>query len=278
MTIVPLISYGVEPDEIRALADNGHFLLKIKIGSDPDMDGDPTKMLEWDKRRLAQVHETVGDISTEHTASGKIAYYLDANGRYDSIERLRGLLDFADKIGALERTVILEEPFAEENKCPVHGLPVRIAADESAHSPEDVTERIGLGYGAIALKPIAKTMTITFRMIEEAYKRGTPCFCADLTVNPLLVEINKSFAARLATLPGLRLPVVEANGWQNYADWARMTEYNPACREPWARMSGGGFKLDESFYAMSGGMFMESAHYRDLALGGYFAHDCWLWA
>ena len=53
----------------------------------------------------------------------------------------------------LERIVVLEEPFAEENTCDVRGLPVMVAADESAHSPEDVKKRIALGYRAIALKP-----------------------------------------------------------------------------------------------------------------------------
>ena len=90
----------------------------------------------------------------------------------------------------LERIVVLEEPFAEENTCDVRGLPVMVAADESAHSPEDVKKRIALGYRAIALKPIAKTLTVTFRMIEEAMKTHTPCFCADLTVGPYMAEIN----------------------------------------------------------------------------------------
>ena len=48
--------------------------------------------------------------------SGKILYYLDANGKYDSIARLESLLTFAKEIGALENIVLLEEPFEEENK------------------------------------------------------------------------------------------------------------------------------------------------------------------
>ena len=266
ISLIPLISYGVTQEEIRKLATDGFFLLKIKIGSDPEKDGDLDKMLAWDKQRLLEIHNTVKDITTPHTQSGHIAYYLDANGRYDSIERLQKLLDYAKEIGVLERTVIVEEPFPEEYKCDVSSLPVLIAADESAHSPEDVEERIALGYRAIALKPIAKTLTITMRMIEVAFAHNIPCFCADLTVGPLLLEINKSIAARLPCLPGLNLPVVEGNGWQNYSHWTKMQSYNPAKDQSWTVLQNGLYPLDESFYQMSGGMFMEYPHYRALAL------------
>ncbi|MBU4200845.1 MAG: hypothetical protein KKG09_09570 [Verrucomicrobia bacterium] len=40
---------------------------------------------------------------------------------------------------------------------------VRIAADESAHSVQDAKTRIDMGYNAIALKPIAKTMSMSLR-------------------------------------------------------------------------------------------------------------------
>ena len=264
ISLIPLVSFGVALAEVRQLVEDGFFLLKIKIGSDPEKDGDLDKMLAWDKRRLLEVHNAVKDAATPYTDSGHIAYYLDANGRYDSIERLRELLDYADEIGVLERTVIVEEPFPEEHRCDVSSLPALIAADESAHSPEDVAERIALGYRAIALKPIAKTMSVTMRMLEVAYAHNIPCFCADLTVGPLLLEINKSIAARLPCLPGLKLPVVEGNGWQNYSRWAEMQQYNPANDRNWTVMKNGLYELDESFYRMSGGMFMESPHYREL--------------
>lgn len=265
ISVVPLISYGVSLEEVRTLALAGHFLLKIKIGSDPNRDGDRDAMLAWDKRRILEVHQAVKDIQTPYTTSSHIAYYLDANGRYDTKERLAELLSYADAIGALSRTVIVEEPFAEENKCYVGDLPALIAADESAHSPADVAERIALGYGAIALKPIAKTMTVTFRMIEEAYRHHIPCFCADLTVGPLLLEMNKSFAARLSCLPGLTLPVVESNGWQNYARWEQMADDNPVRQQRWAHLCDGGYALDAGFYQQSGGMFMDYPRYRALA-------------
>jgi len=44
-----------------------------------------------------------------------------------------------------------------------------------------------MGYGAITLKPIAKTMSMSLKIAQLAYERSIPCFCADLTVNPILV-------------------------------------------------------------------------------------------
>lgn len=53
-----------------------------------------------------------------------------------------------------------------------------------------------------------------------------PCFCADLTVNPILVEWNKNIAARLNSFPGLvSLGLVEINGHQNYKNWEKMMSY-----------------------------------------------------
>ena len=79
------------------------FFLKIKIGSDPDKDGDLDKMLEWDKQRLSEIHEAVKDIETPYTDTGYVPYYLDANGRYDSKDRLMRFLDHAAQIGIRER-------------------------------------------------------------------------------------------------------------------------------------------------------------------------------
>ncbi len=264
--VIPLVSYGVSMKEVKNLADQGFFFFKIKIGADPDRDGNPEKMLAWDKERIWRIHQTLKDIKTPETESGRILYYLDANGRYDHLERIKELLDYAGEIGMLERIVVLEEPFAEENTCDVRGLPVMVAADESAHSPEDVKKRIALGYRAIALKPIAKTLTVTFRMIEEAMKTHTPCFCADLTVGPYMAEINKAIAARLCPLPGLKIPAMESNGWQNYRNWEEMKTYHSICQGRWSKLCGGYYELNDEFYNRAGGMFEESLHYRQLAL------------
>ncbi len=261
---IPLISYGVKLPAIRQAVRDGFFFLKIKIGCDPDGDGDQEKMLAWDMRRLTEVHATVGDIEIPYTRNCRIPYYLDANGRYDGKDRLRRLLEHADKIGALERIVILEEPFPEALATDVRDLPVRLAADESAHSVEDARARLDMGYGAIALKPIAKTLSMSLRIAKLAAERQVPCFCADLTVNPVLVDWNKNVAARLAPLPEMTIGVLETNGHQNYRNWDAMVRYHPCHGAPWMFPAGGVFELDDDFYARSGGILMPSPHYSGL--------------
>ncbi len=264
---IPLMSYGVGlPAIVQAVAE-GAFFLKIKIGADPDKDGDLDKMLAWDQRRLAAIHAAIGDRRIPHTADGRIPYYLDANGRYDGKDRLMRLLDHAATIGALDRIAILEEPFPEHYRVDVRDIPVRLAADESAHSDRDALERIEMGYRAIALKPIAKTLSMSLKIARLAHARGVPCFCADLTVNPILVDWNKNVAARLAPLPGMTVSVLETNGHQNYRDWARMQGYHPCAGAPWTLTRAGLFHLDDAFYASSGGIFEPSAHYLDLVGG-----------
>ena len=259
---IPLVTYGMDLDAVKKLVADGHFFLKIKIGSDPDKDGDREKMLQWDKNRIREIHEAVKDLTTPYTESGHIPYYLDANGRYDSKERLMELLTYADQIGALERIAILEEPFPEEFLVDVSDLPVRLAADESAHSDEDAIQRIELGYKAIALKPIAKTMSMSLRILEEAHKRNIPCFCADLTVNPWMVDFNKNVAARIAPLPGMKIGVLESNGAQNYANWAAMTAQHPLYgKADFISTKNGLFQLGEEFYRTSGGIFCDAPYY-----------------
>ncbi len=263
---IPLVTYGMDMDAVRKLVADGHFFLKIKIGSDPDKDGDREKMLQWDKNRIREIHEAVKDLTTPYTESGHIPYYLDANGRYDSKERLAELLAYADKIGALERIAILEEPFPEDFLVDVSDLPVRLAADESAHSDEDAIQRIELGYTAIALKPIAKTMTMSLRILNEAYRRNIPCFCADLTVNPWMVDFNKNVASRIAPLPGMKIGVLESNGAQNYANWDAMTAYHPLHgNADFISTQKGLFHLGEEFYQTSGGIFCDAPYYSKVA-------------
>ena len=255
LALIPLISYGVPIKEVDKLIGDGCSLLKIKIGSDPSKDGSRTKMLEWDKRRLLEIHNAAKNCHTPFTESGKILYYLDANGRYDSIDRVLGLLEYAEEIGALERIILFEEPFPEEMKINVSKLPVRVAADESAHSVEDVEERIALGYGAVALKPIAKTLSMSLQMLKAARAHGIPCFCADLTVTPALVEWNKNFAARIAPLPEMKIGAMETNGSQNYCNWRQMLSMLPCTGSPWLEAQNGVFTLDGEYYARSGGIF-----------------------
>ncbi|MCK5843447.1 MAG: hypothetical protein KAG97_01985 [Victivallales bacterium] len=256
LAAIPLISYNVSKEKIAGIIDDGFFFLKIKIGSDPDGDGDRGKMLQWDMKRLSDIHELVGSRTTPHTENGKIPYYLDANGRYDSKERLLHFIDHADKIGALDRIILLEEPFPEEMEIDVSDIPARLAADESAHSAEDAKHRIQLGYGAIALKPIAKTVSMSLKIAKIAADENIPCFCADLTVNPVLIDWNKNFASRLKALPGMKIGVLETNGHQNYKNWNAMLEKHPCVGAEWLKMKNGVFTLNDDFYAKSGGIFL----------------------
>ncbi|MBC8872738.1 MAG: L-alanine-DL-glutamate epimerase [Planctomycetes bacterium] len=264
LACIPLMTYAIPIDEVVSEVDAGYFFLKVKIGADPDGDGDQDKMLAWDMARLEEIHKAVGGKRIPHTEDGKIPYYFDANGRYDTKDRLRRLIDRAEKIGAREQIMIIEEPFPEEYHEDVGDLGVRIAADESAHSDKDAAERIQMGYGAIALKPIAKTMSISLKMAQLAHEANVPCFCADLTVPPILVDWNKCVACRLAPLPGMKIGVVETNGHQNYSQWAALQTYHPCHGAPWMAVTDGLFHLDDDFYARSGGIFDASEHYASL--------------
>jgi L-alanine-DL-glutamate epimerase-like enolase superfamily enzyme len=254
---IPLMAYGVPVPEIQAAVDAGYFFLKVKLGQP----GTQAEMLERDKARLSAIHAAIGGARTPHSATGRLPYYFDANGRYESKETLLRLLGHARAIGAFDQIALVEEPFPEELEIDIRDLPVRIAADESAHTDRDARHRMDLGYQAIALKPIAKTLSMSLKIARLAHERGVPCFCADLTVNPILVEWNKAVAARLAPFPGLGLGLVETNGHQNYRDWERMRSYLPQSDAPWTRTTQGVFQLDADYYARSGSLFLPSAHY-----------------
>jgi L-alanine-DL-glutamate epimerase-like enolase superfamily enzyme len=254
---IPLMAYGIPVNEITAAVEAGYFFMKIKIGQP----GTQAEMLEKDMARLTAIHAAIGNARTSHTQSGRLPYYFDANGRYENKDTLLRLLDHAKAIGAFDQIALIEEPFPEELEIDITDLPVRVAADESAHTDKDALKRIQMGYKAMALKPIAKTLSMTLKIAQLAHERGVPCFCADLTVNPLLVEWNKAIAARLAAFPGLGLGLVETNGHQNYRNWETMRSYHPAPEASWARSSRGVFKLDRDYYHRSGGIFEKLPHY-----------------
>lgn len=263
---IPLITYGTPIEEVKRMADEGVCVFKIKLGYDPDGDGDLSKMLEWDKKRALLIHNALKDVPTPYTESGRIVYYFDANGRYDTKDRLGDLVRFFEEQGIAQRCVLFEEPFAPDNKIFVGDIPICFAADESAHSLNDVKERIALGYKAITLKPIAKTLTVSREMADAAYAAGVQCFCADLTVNPLMVEWNKNFAARLRPLSGMKIGVVESNGAQNYVNWEKMKRYvNRKECESDATV----YTLDGAFYNNAGGLFTIPEHYKELVLKRY---------
>ena len=227
---IPLISYGVDENGIRSVLDRGAAILKIKIGAPGSTAGkeeDMREMLKKDCARLSAVHRIASEYSTPLTKSGNICYYLDANSRYDTKERLLALIDYAVKNGFDDRISMIEEPFSEESDIDVSDLPITINADESAHSVEDVRRRISQGYKAIALKPIAKTVSVSFDMAAEAIRSGCACFCADLTVNPYIALWNRMFASHLPPLPMMNCGCVEINGDTNYKNWHYMISSLP---------------------------------------------------
>jgi L-alanine-DL-glutamate epimerase-like enolase superfamily enzyme len=258
---IPVVGYGVPVEEIEQAARQGFFCFKVKLGHP----GSQEEMLEKDTQRLDAIHRVLGPLRTEYTATGAVPYYFDANGRYERKETLLRLLDHADKIGALDRIAILEEPFPETYKADVDDLGVCIAADESAHTDADALACIERGYGALALKPVAKTLSMTLKIARIAAERGVPCFCADLTVNPILVDWNKMVAARLAPFPGFGLGLLETNGHQQYRNWATMTGYHPHAGASWTTAQDGVFRLNDDFYEHHGGIFDLPRHYLTLA-------------
>lgn len=254
---IPLMSYSIPVSEIKTSADNGYFFMKIKLGQP----GTQNEMLEKDVARLTEIHKAIGNVRTIYTQNGKLPYYFDANGRYESKDALMRLLDHAKRIGAFDQIAIIEEPFAEHLEIDIKDIPVRISADESAHTDKDALKRIEMGYSAIALKAIAKTLSMTMKIARVAYDNNVPCFCADLTVNPILVEWNKNVASRLSPFPGLGIGLLETNGHQNYKNWETMKGYNPCKDSTWAQTNRGIFELNDQYYAKSGGIFLPSQHY-----------------
>lgn len=264
---IPLLSYQTSDEEIRQQLETGAFLFKIKIGSNPNGSGDTEAMIEWDAHRLCHIHQMAKEYTTPYTECGHPVYYLDANGRYPDRAALLRFLKKAADCGALERVVLLEEPFAENNLQDVAGIPVRVAADESAHCAADVVKLIEkYHYGAIALKPIAKTLSATLEMYGEAQKHGVPCFCADLTVPPAMLEWNMQVAARLQTLPGLKIGIVESNGPQNYTDWQKLKQLHPLPGAQWLTSEGHVFCLTPDFYSQCAAFWPYDAYIRRIGL------------
>lgn len=261
---IPSFSAGTPIEPIRQAADEGYFILKLKTGAA----GTQAEMIEKDIAFLTAFHQAIGHYETPYTKSGKIPYYFDANGRYEKKETLLRFLDHARKIGAFDQIAVIEEPFAEHNETFVGDLGVRVAADESAHTADDALRRIEQGYGAIAVKAIAKTLSMTMRIAQVAFEKNIPCFCADLTVNPILVEWNKNVAARLPAFPGMTVGLQETNGRQYYRHWDRLMGYHPRAGAAYTLARRGVFETDERFFRESGGIFEPSAHYAALVSDG----------
>ena len=141
----------------------------------------------------------------------------------------------------------------------------QLLTNREIRTPEDAVERIEMGYRAMALKPIAKTMSVSMRVADVATRRGVPCFCADLTVSPVNVEWNKCVAARLPAFPGLGdMGLVESNGHQNYAKWDEMRKDLAYPDAPWTKVRKGVFELDADYWEKSGGILRPMPRYEAL--------------
>jgi len=249
---VPAVGYNMSAAEVEALVEGGAYVLKIKIGHP----GAPEEMLARDIEWLERLHTLVRDGRTSMTDSGRVLYYLDANGRYADSDSLRRLVDHLEKIGARERVVLLEEPFVEELEGYWGDMGVPLAADESVHSVDDVAKRVEQGYTAMAVKAAGKTLSLALDLVEKARDGGLCCFVADNACVPLLVEWNKNIAARLPAFPGIKGGLMETNGAENYGPaWERMLGEHPCSGADWLRPRGGAFCLGAEFYAQSGGVF-----------------------
>ncbi|MBU1821302.1 MAG: mandelate racemase/muconate lactonizing enzyme family protein [Bacteroidetes bacterium] len=260
---IPSFSVGTSAERIKQAADEGYFIMKLKTGSA----GTQAEMIEKDIAFLTALHKAIGHYETPYTKSGKIPYYFDANGRYEKKETLLRFLDHAKKIGAFDQIAVIEEPFEETNETYVGDLGVRVVADESAHTVEDAATRIEQGYSGIALKAIAKTMSMTMKIAQLAYEKKVPCFCADLTVNPILVDWNKTVAARLPPFPGVSIGLQETNGHQYFKNWDKLMSYHPKAGANWTQTKEGVYVTDKSFYEQSGGILEPSAHYEAVFAG-----------
>ncbi len=245
---IPLLTYTTSESEIKNILNDGTYLLKIKIGSNPNNNSNVNEMINWDKQRFEQIHNLAKEYTTEHTESAKVLYYLDANGRYPNKDALLSFLDGADKIGAIDNIVLFEEPIDEHNICDLSDLPVTFAADESIHNIEDLQKAIDVySFKAIALKPIAKTLSVTLKMINMAMEKNVSCFCADLTVPPVMLDWNMSVAAGLPYLTGLKTGVVESNGVQNYGNWQEQDAKCPLPNAHFRKLNGGTYNIGDDF-------------------------------
>jgi hypothetical protein len=260
VAIVPAVGYTLPMAELQGLLDQGAYVLKIKIGHP----GDEADMVAKDKAWLSQIHLLAKDRQTPMTDSGEVLYYLDANGRYGEKESMAQLLDHVDREGFLDRVVLIEEPFQRPDEVDVLGLPARFAGDESIETVADVERRVAQGYGAMAIKPAGKTLSLAFHMIEAAFASGVPCFVADNACVPVLVEWNKNIQARLPAFPGLQGGLMESNGPENYATWERMLSEYEMPDAAWLRPQGGSFVLGDGYYGHSGGIFEAPSFYTRL--------------
>lgn len=260
VAIMYQVHYNMPVQELINAATTGYFVFKIKTG----YPGSQEEMLQKDMEKLSQIHNVLGHLRTNQTQTGKLIYTMDANGRYERKELLKRYLDHARKIGAFEHMLFYEEPLVENNDEDVSDLGICVAADESVHDESGAIRRIEQGYQAMVLKGIAKTLSLSLKIARLAAERNIPCLCADLTVNPILVDWNKNLAARLMPFPGVDMGFMETNGDMNYRNWKNMLGYHPMAGASWTQPRNGIFELNDDYYKNSGGIFEPSTHYQTM--------------
>ncbi|MDO8991675.1 MAG: L-alanine-DL-glutamate epimerase, partial [Daejeonella sp.] len=165
---------------------------------------------------------------------------------------------------AFDQILLIEEPLNENNDESVADIDLRIGADESVHDEQSAIRRLDQGYKVMVLKGIAKTLSLSIKIAKLAADRNVPCMCADLTVNPILIDWNKNLAAHLAPFPVINMGMMETNGDMNYVNWKNMVNYHPAAHAPWMIPQNGVFELSPDFYERSGGIFDPSDHYQSM--------------
>jgi L-alanine-DL-glutamate epimerase-like enolase superfamily enzyme len=260
IAIMYQIPYGMPMEDLKNAVKQGYFVFKIKTGAP----GTQSEMIQADIDRLSLIHQTLKDFRTEQTENGKLIYTMDANARYEKKETLLKYLDHARKIGAFDQILLIEEPLNEKNEESVADIDIRIGADESVHDEQSAINRLDLGYKVMVLKGIAKTLSMSVKIAKLAAERNVPCMCADLTVNPILIDWNKNLAAHLAPFPVINMGMMETNGEMNYLNWKNMVNYHPAAWAPWTIPKNGVFELGSDFYKRSGGIFEQSNHYESV--------------
>jgi L-alanine-DL-glutamate epimerase-like enolase superfamily enzyme len=260
IAIMYQIPYGMPMEDLRNAVKQGYFVFKIKSGAP----GSQAEMIQADIERMSLIHETLKNFRTEQTENGKLIYTIDANARYEKKETLLKYLDHARKIGAFDQILLIEEPLNENNEESVADIDLRIGADESVHDEQSAIKRLDQGYKVMVLKGIAKTLSLSIKIAKLAADRNVPCMCADLTVNPILIDWNKNLAAHLAPFPVINMGMMETNGDMNYVNWKNMVNYHPAAHASWMIPKNGVFELSPDFYDRSGGIFDNSAHYQSM--------------
>jgi len=260
IAIMYQIPYGMPMQDLLIAAQKGYFVFKVKTGSP----GTQSEMLKADMERLSLIHNTLKDLRTDNTSNGKLIYTMDANARYQKKESLLKYLDHAKNIGAFDQILLIEEPLNESNIENVSDVGILIAADESVHDVESALSRLDLGYNVLVLKGIAKTLSLSVKIAKLAAERNIPCLCADLTVNPILIDWHKNLAAHLTPFPGINMGLMETNGDMNYANWNNMLDYHPGAHASWMKVKNGVFELTPDFYQRSGGIFEPSEHYESM--------------